>query len=100
MCSSDLGNDRDRLGYGSNLNPRLRNSNPTNIVINSGASLASDVTATSFFMEETHGVEDQHVVRGIDGDDEDEDEDARSNDGDDEGDGGDTFDGDGSASSE
>jgi hypothetical protein len=82
---------------GSRLNIS-RDRNPTNIVMSSGASLASAVTATSF-LEETTGVEDQH--ERVNGGDIDGDASARSNDGDveDEGDGGDTFDGDdGSAS--
>jgi hypothetical protein len=92
---------------GSNLNQqrlnasrdRLHSSNPTNIVMSSGASLASGVTALSF-LEETHGVEDQHEVSRRD--DNDGGASARSSDGDveDEGDDGVTFEGDGSASSE
>jgi len=95
---------------GSNVNQqrlnanrdRLHSSNPTNIVMSSGASLASGVTALSF-LEETHGVEDQHEVSHRDDDDDDDGgASARSSDGDveDEGDGGETFEGDGSASSE
>lgn len=90
---------------GSNLNQqrlnasrdRLHSSNPTNIVMSSGASLASGVTALSF-LEETHGVEDQHEVSRRD--DDDGGASARSSDGDveDEGDDGETFEGDGSAS--
>lgn len=83
---------------GSRLNIS-RDRNPTNIVMSSGVSLASAVTATSF-LEETTGVEDQH--ERVNGGDIDGDASARSNDGDveDEGDGGDTFNGDdGSASS-
>lgn len=100
-------NASDRLGY---MNSRsntsrdrihLNHPNPTNIVMSSGVSLASGVTATSFF-EDAHGVENQHVVEnGMHPGDE-EDNSARSNDGDveDEGDGGDIIEDDGSASSE
>jgi len=75
---------------------RIHSSNPTNIVMSSGASLASGVTALT--LEETQGAEDQHDVSHRD--DEDGGASTRSNDGDveDEGDGGDTFEGDGSAS--
>lgn len=98
-------NASDRLGY---MNSRsntsrdrihLNHPNPTNIVMSSGVSLASGVTATSFF-EDAHGVENQHVVEnGMHPGDE-EDNSARSNDGDveDEGDGGDIIEDDGSAS--
>jgi hypothetical protein len=66
----------------------LNASNPTNIVMSSGISLASGVTATSF-LEESHGVEYPQVSSptrndGDEDDDDDEEEDAsaRSNDGD------------------
>lgn len=84
---SKLHSNRDRI----HLNPTT---NPTNIVMSSGISLASGVTATSF-LEDSHGVVEYQQVdspRGGNGDD-DDDEDAsgasrRSNDGDVEDEGG------------
>ncbi len=93
----------DRLSFMSSRTSRDRfHTNPTNIVMSSGASLASGVTATSF-LEDAHGVEDQHVDdSGMHAGGGDDNNSARSNDGDveDEGDGGDIIEGDGSASSE
>eukprot|EP00979_Chaetoceros_neogracilis_P007053 scaffold1465_cov222-Chaetoceros_neogracile.AAC.2 len=95
-AQSGLNQNQPRFNAGRDRN---NTSNPTNIVMSSGASLASGVTALSF-LEETQGAEDQHDVSHRH--DEDDCASARSNDGDveDEGDGGDTFEGDGSASSE
>lgn len=92
FLNSRFNSSRDRIHLG--------HTNPTNIVMSSGASLASGVTATSF-LEETHGVEDQHVVNNILHHGDEEDISARGNDGDveDEGDGGEIIEGDDSASS-
>jgi hypothetical protein len=82
---------------------QVNHPNPTNIIMSSGASLASGVTATSF-LEDAHGVEDQHVDSGMHPRDVEDNNSARSNDGDveDEGDRGDLdiIEDDGSASSE
>ncbi len=95
FMSSRSNTSRDRM--------QVNHPNPTNIIMSSGASLASGVTATSF-LEDAHGVEDQHVDSGMHPRDVEDNTSARSNDGDveDEGDRGDLdiIEDDGSASSE